>query len=168
MKKKKKPLKNYVILGAILAATILGVIYLCLWYREYQEYEEGIPVLRGIIPEITEVELSHYVRENERAIVYLCVPSNKECRYFENDLKKMIIKEELKDKITYLNLSNDNHANVTMMQLTVDYQIKENLTNYPAFLLFENGKVIEVLQGTDTAVLSLGAVENFLNSYDVG
>lgn len=165
--KPAKPFKNYVILGVILTFTIIVAIYLCLWYQEYRAYQDRIPVLRGVVPEITEIELSHYVQESDRAVVYFCSPSNETCRHFENDFKKMILKRELKDSIIYLNLENDNHANVVLKDLIVQYQITEPLTTYPGFLLFVDGKVEKVLQGSTYTNLSLNEVEQFLETYKI-
>ncbi len=169
MKKKRKnlpkPLKNYVILGLICGVTILAVIYLCLWYRQYRAYQDTIPTLRGVIPEITERELGHYVQESDRALLYLCVPANDMCRNFEKDLKTMILKKELKDELTYLNLENETHAEVILKNLHDEYHMNQDLLGYPAFLLFENGEVYKVLQGNDYTDLSLSEVEQFLDTY---
>lgn len=160
----KKPFKNYVILGVILVLTVLAVIYLSLWYQKWKEYQDAIPILRGIVPEITEVELSHYVQESDQAVVYFCSPSNETCRHFENDLKKIILKQELKDVITYLNLENDTHANVILGDLTTKYQVTQPLTSYPGFLLFIDGKVEKVLQGSTYHNLTISEVEQFLKT----
>lgn len=169
MKKKNKnlpkPLKNYIILGVICGLTLLLVIYLCLWYREDQKYQATIPILRGVIPEITEVELSHYVQENDSVLLYLCVPSNEECRNFEQDLKKMIMKKGLKDDITYLNLEDDNQATDILRTIEEQYNVPRQKLEYPTFLLFDNGTVSQVLQGNDYTDLSMSEVEQFLDRY---
>lgn len=167
LKKNQKPLKNYVIVGLIFIATILLVLYLCNWYDQEQKYRSTIPELRGIVPEITEVELPHYVQENEKSLVYLCVPANENCRYFEKSLKKLIEKRELKDSLTYLNLEDEIKAPVILRNLEKQYHITKTLTYYPTFILFEGGKVKEVLQGTNTALLSLSQVENLLDVYQM-
>ncbi len=164
---RKKPMKNYVILGVIVLVTVLLVTYLCLWYKEYQEYQSTIPVLRGTILEVTDVELSHYIQENDTAVIYLCVPSNSKCRNFETDLKKLIEKQQWKDNLTYLNLEDDVKADAILQNLTDQYQITQSLTRYPAFLLFENGTVTEVLQGTGYTDLSMGEVEQFFEVHQI-
>lgn len=165
--KNQKPVKNYVILGCIYLLTIFVVIYLCTWYQEYEEYKKTIPELHGIVPEMTKIELGHYVQESDKALVFLCVPSDDTCRQFEKDLKKLIQKRELKDSMVYLNLQDELKAPILFQELKEQYQIKETLSYYPAFLLFENGTVDQVLQGNAYTDLSLGEVEQFLDMYFV-
>ena len=100
-------------------------------------------------------------------MIYLCVPSNSKCRNFETDLKKLIEKQQWKDNLTYLNLEDDVKADAILQNLTDQYQITQSLTRYPAFLLFENGTVTEVLQGTGYTDLSMGEVEQFFEVHQI-
>ena len=48
-KKKEIPLQNYVILGVIIIITLLGVLYLCSWYRQYQDNKINKPVITNVL-----------------------------------------------------------------------------------------------------------------------
>lgn len=164
-KQKKKPMKNYMIILAIYLLTIIIVIYLCNWYQNDKEYRDMIPELQGVIPEVTEVELNHYITENEKTLLYTCIASNDICRDFEKDLKKMILKRELKDSIIYLNLQDELKAPVLLNTLKSTYKIQNNLSNYPLFILFENGKVVDTLQITNDLDLFYDETEELLDKY---
>ncbi len=164
-KKKEKTLKNYCILTAICVITIILVVYLSMWYKNYRAYQDSIPVLRTVIPEITEPEVSHYVQENGQVVLYACVPSNQNCRIFEKDLKKMIVKKGLKDDLTYLNMENDAHASIMLKDLKEKYNIVEALDNYPVFIFFKDGEVKEIIKSNDNQNIALSEVEQFFDTF---
>ena len=166
-KETKRPVKNYVILGVLVVASILLVLYLCGWYRAYAKYQMTIPVLRGVVPEIAELEVPHYVQENDAVLLYLGVPSDPSCREFETDLKKLISRKQLKDELTYLNLENEEKATTVLDSLEEQYQT-EQLNYYPMFIFFEEGTVKKVLQSKADAPLTISLVEQFLKGIRIG
>ena len=106
--KEKKKLKNYFILILIFALGIGITLYLSKLYHVYDEYQKETPVIRGVISEITNEELDHYLMENPTIVIYMCTSSDMLCRNFEKDFKKLIEKENLQEEIIYLNLSDIN------------------------------------------------------------
>lgn len=166
-KLKQHSIKNYIILGLILLATIGLTIYLCGWYRAYARYQMTIPVLRNIIPEITELEMDHYIQENDAVLIYLGVPSNDKCRDFEVDLKKLISKRQLKDTLTYFNLENEEKAPTILESIYETYHT-EKLNYYPMLLFFEDQEVKAVLQSRADQPLTIQEVEQFLKGIRMG
>ena len=49
----KKGFKNYVILIVIFLLGICLTLYLCKWYKVYDDYQKEIPVIRDSLLEIT-------------------------------------------------------------------------------------------------------------------
>ena len=106
MKENKIAPKNYIIIALIFAATISLTLYLCNCYSVYNEGKKEVPVIRGVISEITTEDFDHYILENQSALVYICTASDMNCRNFEKDFIKFIKRDNLQDEIIYLNVSN--------------------------------------------------------------
>ncbi len=165
---KKNNLKNYLILGVIFLVGIGLTLYLCKWYNVWDDYQKETPVIRGSLLEITYDDLEHYVMENPTTVIYMCTSNNDTCRSYEKDLKKVALKETLNDYVIYLNLSNldqDEFIN----NFNNKYQFKTKLTtNYPAFVVFEDGKVSSILQGKKNKRLTISSTKQFLELNGIG
>lgn len=166
--KDKKRFKNYIILIIIFILCWGLTLYLCEWYKVYNDYEKQTPVIRGTLSEITYEDLDHYVVDVPSVIVYICTSYDDNCRNFEKNFKKYVNKKDLNDSIVYLNITN-----IDKQQFINDFNNKYNykgkLTgNYPAFVSFKDGKINSVLQATDNKNLSLSKVDSFLdlNNYE--
>lgn len=161
-KKKDKTIKNWIILGVIFILCFGLTLYLCRWYQVYQEYEEQIPVIRGTLSEVSYNDFEHYVVESPTVVVYLCTADDTNCRTFEKDLKKYVDKKNYNNQIIYLNLTGvDQDSFVKEFNDKYNYKIK--LTkNYPAFVIFRDGKIDSILQGNKKRDLSISKVESFL------
>lgn len=166
--KEKKGLKNYIILIVIFILCWGLTLYLCEWYKVYNDYEKQTPVIRGTLSEITYDDLDHYVVDVPSVIVYICTSYDDNCRNFEKNFKKYVNKNDLNDSIVYLNITN-----IDKQQFINDFNNKYNykgkLTgNYPAFVSFKDGKINSVLQTTDGRNISLSKVDSFLdlNNYE--
>lgn len=165
---RKKELKNYLILGFIFLAGIGLTLYLCKWYNVWDEYQKETPVIRGSLLEITYEDLAHYVMENPTTVIYMCTSSNDTCRSYEKNLKKVVEKENLNDYVIYLNLSNLDQDEFTN-NFNTEYNFKKKLTtNYPAFVVFEDGKVKSILQGSKNKKLTVSSTKQFLELNGIG
>ena len=166
--KAKSKLKNYLILCGLFLACAVIVLYLCSWYKVYDQYQKETPVIRGSLQEIMSEDLEHYVLDNPYAVIYMCTASDEKCRSFEKNFKKLLEKEELTDDIIYLNLS-DVDQDSFVNDFNSNYPYKNKLsTNYPAIVLFEDSKVIGLLQGTDKKKLTVTRVKQFLELNEIG
>ena len=161
--KQKKSIKNYIILIAIFGLTILLVWYIAKWYEVRSDYKKETPVIRGTLNyEITSVDFYHYIMENPSSVFYMCTSSSDNCRSFEKDLKKLIIKKNLQNSIIYLNLS-DSDIPEFVKSFNDNYKYKVKLTkNYPALVEFTDGKVTGLIQNTKDDILTITKVNQFL------
>lgn len=165
--KTDKPLKNYLILFAVICATIILTIYLCDCYRVYSEGQKEIPIIRGTIFEITSAEIDHYIKENPSGTIYVCTSSNQNCRNFEPDFIKLIKKKDLQDEIVYLNLSNIDQETF-LTEFNQKYKYKYALTeNYPAIITYEDSKITNILQEKD-GKLSINTAKQFIELNKIG
>jgi len=165
---KKKAIHNYFLLVLLFGVTVGLVLYLCKWYNVYHEYQKETPVIRGAIMEIVNDDLEHYILDNPTAVIYMCTAKDDECRNFEKDFKKLLKKRDYNNEIIYLNLSNLNQDEfVESFNNKYNYKIKLT-THYPAFVLFEDGKVVSVLQGSKNKPLTVVKVKQFLELNEIG
>lgn len=159
----KNYIKNYFILIALFACTCFLTLYLCKWYNVYQDYQKETPVIRGSLQEIMSEDLDHYVIDTPSVIIYMCTSNDDNCRSFEKDFKKYIGKnDDIVDSVTYLNLTNvDKKVFLDSFNRKYHNKIKLN-GNYPAFVAFQDGNVVSILQGKKNKKLTISKVQNFL------
>lgn len=161
------PVKNYVILGVLFIAVIALVFYLCNLYHVYDEHQREIPVIRDTLYEIQPEELEHYVMEKPTTAIYMCTASADACRNYEKNLKKLVNKENLKENLIYLNLSSVD-SNEFVDKFNARYPYKIALTkNYPAIIVFEDGKVDGILQEKENRNLTISKTEQFIELHQI-
>ena len=80
--KKEIPTQNYVILGVIIIITLLGVIYLCSWYRQYHDNKINQPVITSVLREVQFNNLDTVLTERDMLIMYMCTTDENICRSF--------------------------------------------------------------------------------------
>ncbi len=164
--KKSVPKKNYIILLGIIICTFLIVFYLYRWYKVYSDYQNDIPVIRDTLQEVSEEEMYHYIQENQTTVVYLCTASDTNCRNFEKKFKKLVEKDSLKEYIIYVNLTDVNKEEF-MNKFNSTYPYKKKLQNYPALIVFDSTKVVDMLQDKNNN-LSLSDVSGLLKRNEIG
>ena len=166
MLKKKSIVKNYIILIVLFILSFAFTLYLCKWYNVYKEYKNEIPVIRGVLSEISYDELDHYIIDNSNIMLYICTSNSDNCRGFEKKLKKYVNLKELSDKIVYLNITNVDQE-VFLTDFNTKYNLKNKLTsNYPAFILFRDGKYVSLLQDNSKKTLTISKLDNFIELND--
>lgn len=162
MKKEKEiPFKNHIILAVILIFTILLVVYLFNWQSVYQKNKLQEPILDKYLMVINYNELDDYLVENKEAIVYVSVLNDEKIRMFENKFKNLIIKNDLNNKILYLNLTNESN---TLLDINKKYL--SNLSEVPMLIIFDGGKVVESYSIKDNNY-DIKAFEKFLEKEEI-
>lgn len=136
--KREVPVKNYIKLGIILLISILALFYLYLWYRTYEENRLNTPIMDNYLSIINYNELNDYLTENKNATIYLSKLNDNDIRSFEKEFKLIIQDNALKNKILYLDLTNELDQN-NEITITNNYTINEN--NLPMIVIIENSQV---------------------------
>lgn len=164
----KKGIKNYVLLVLLFMASMLLVLYICEVYKLNQSEKMKVPVIDGALLEIYPNDLDHYILENPTTVIYMCTANDEKCRLFERDFKKLLKRKDYSNQIIYLNLTDLNQEEY-IKKFNDKYKYKvEVTTDYPAFILFEDGKISRVLQGNDKKNLSIDRVKQFLEINRIG
>ena len=165
---RKIGIKNYIILALIFTVSVIITLYLCNVYNVYQESKRQIPVIRGTLSEITSEELEHYISENPTIMMYICTASDETCRKYEKSLKKYVVREELQDVIVYLNLVPEEAQSFSEgfnEKYAGNLKLKDN---YPALVIFDDGKVTHLLQAKQNEKLTITKTKQFMELHSIG
>ena len=166
--KEKNKLKNYLILLLLFVVSMGFVLYLRELYKVNEAEQKKIPVIDGLVYEIYNDDLEHYILDNPTMVIYMCTANGNSCRLFERNFKKLLKKNDYSDRLVYLNLTNiDQEKFIKEFNNKYNYKIKLT-TNYPAFILFEDGKVKKILQGKENDGLTITRVRQFLEMNEIG
>ena len=138
---KKIPLKNYFILGIILASSIFIVLYI---NKLYLSTKNNDNILNGFIKEIKTQEIDNYIIENPNFIIYLGYKNN-DNKSFEKKFKKLVKKYDLKKDIVFIDISQFNDE--TFNKFCKKYADKL-LEKDSSLIIVDNQKVIDVLDIT--------------------
>lgn len=165
--KDKKVIRNYIITIVLFIACFGLVLYLRELYRFNEAEQKKIPVIQGYISEIYNDDLEHYILDNPNGVIYMCIANDENCRTFEREFKKLLKKDEYIDNLVYLNLI-DVDQEKFLEEFNSKYIYKVKLSKeYPAFVLFEDGKVKAILQEKDKK-LDIVKVKHFLELSEIG
>ena len=98
--KKEIPYKNYIILILVFLATIVAVFYVRDWYNTTKAYYAQNSVMTKVIREIKSEEISNYILENQRFILYVSSGQNSQIKDFEDEFKNLIQNLDIKIKLS--------------------------------------------------------------------
>lgn len=132
---RKVPTKNYIYLFIIIIASIALMLYILEWYKTYNESKLNTGILNNYLQVINYNELDDYIVENKNAVIYVTILGNEEIRKFENNFKNTIMDNNLRDKMLYLDITNENQNNVKNK-----LKIENNL---PYLVIYTNGKITD-------------------------
>lgn len=164
----KKSVKNYILFVLMVLGCIVVILYLCKIYKVNDAEKKKIPVIDGMLSQIYSDDLEHYIMDNPTAYIYICTANDETCRNFERSFKKLLKSKDYSNYLIYLNVTDLNQKDF-VDSFNEKYQYKKRLKeNYPAFVLFEDGKIRKILQGKNDEELTITRVKQFLELNDVG
>lgn len=148
MKKNKEreiPLKNYLILGLTILLTLGLVYYIYLWYITYEESKLNETIMDRYLETINYNELNDYIAENRNAMIYISVLEDDNIRKFEIKFKNTVVKNSLKDKILYMDMTDVFKDKIKYTELRNTYHVNNyNITNVPCILVFKEAKLVDI------------------------
>lgn len=84
-------------------------------------------------------ELNNYLVENKDAIIYISKLNNENIRLFENKFKNIINKNNLNNKILYLDLTEELKENNIVKEINKKYG--KEMTEVPTIVIIKDGKI---------------------------
>lgn len=128
----KEKTKNYILYVAGCLLTLF-ILFIALKINDNRKYSmSSISNVNSYLSEIKYDEISTYLIENPNKIIYVSNSSNKESSDFEKKLIPIIKKYNLEDEIIYININNQNIADLY-------YQ------NAPELIFYKNGAVSDMI-----------------------
>ena len=114
------------------------------WYIMTKEYNsDNSPMLKSI-NEINSNEISNYVLENPRFILYTSSGLNKNIKGFESKFKGYVLNKNLKDYMIYINTADtdiEDLKNILNNYTNEELDINDSVNMY----IFENGKIVKII-----------------------
>lgn len=139
------PLKNYLILGLVVLLTLGLVYYFYLWYITYEESKLNETIMDRYLEVINYNELNDYIAENRNAMIYTSVLEDNNIRKFEIKFKNIIVRNALKDKILYMDMTDIFKDKIKYTELRNSYQVNNyNITNVPCILVFKDATLVDI------------------------
>ena len=137
---KKIPLKNYFILGGILAVSAFIVISFNMIYINAKKSQN---TMDDFIKEIKPVEIDNYIVENPNFIIYFGTLDEGQ-ENFKKNFKKFLIKEDLKNDVIFvdLNLFDDEKFNKFVSKYSDG---KFSIGRFDNIVIVDNQKIVNVL-----------------------
>lgn len=147
MQKKNIPLKNYIITFVIVLVVVLGSLYACSWYKAIKEYNLNKSVIADTVNKIELETLESYVTDNSNFIMYVASSSDEDVKSFERKFKRYIKNNSLNNEIIYLDIKDYDTEQILNTLLSYKSDNLKNLKSipFPNILIFENGKVEDIL-----------------------
>lgn len=168
--KKRIPVKNYVVLGVIIILTLLITLYLCSWYRQYSENKITEPIITDTLREVEYNNLNTVLKERDVLIMYMCTTDEDICRNFEKQFASYVKDNNLTEEIIYLNLGYSMDEDELLSKVYNNYKsdsLVKKVYTYPTLMIFNQGKIVDVLSSSSKDKITIKQVEEFLEGYEL-
>lgn len=166
--KKEVPLKNYFILALIMLLTVLVVFYMRDWYNTSKEFYAQNSVMTKVVREIKDDEISNYVLENQKFVLYVSSGKNSSIKDFEDDFKELIKKMDLGENILYMNLDevDINYFYKFLTNYASSSKIKNQIVSSDASMyVFTDGKLTMLLNNVNN--YSMKRLESIIDRWEI-
>ena len=120
-----------------------------------------------VVKEIKSEEISNYILENQRFILYVSSGQNSQIKDFEDEFKNLIQNLDISDDVLYMNLDGVNTGSFYDL-LKNNYSSNAKLKNQivssdSSLYLFTDGKIVNVLNNVSD--YSIKRLENIIKSW---
>jgi len=154
------PKKNYIFLILICTFSIVLALYIMKWHSLYMDNNLELPILSNYVSENLKYdEFENFIQERGKRIIYLGASNDEECREFEKEFRSIIIKYNLKEELTYLDLKENKDE--YLQKFNTKYLTTLTL---PSLVVMEDANVLDKLELKD---INMEIVVSFLESHGV-
>ena len=166
--KKEIPLKNYFILILVILLTILKVIYMRDWYNAYKKFYAKNSVMTKVVREIKNDEISNYILENQKFILYVSSGRNTNIKSFEDEFKNLIQKMDLGENVLYMNLDEVDVSDFynSLNSYASSTKVKNQIVSSDASMyVFTDGKLTMLLNNVNN--YSMKRLESIIDRWEI-
>ena len=167
--RKEIPAKNYLILSIIVIITLVATIYLFSWFKQYNDSKVSTPIITSTLREVEYNNLKTVLAERDVLIMYMCTTDEKVCRSFEKKFSDFVNKNNLTEDIIYLNLGYNSDENNLLEKVYDEYKsdsLVKKVHEYPTLLIFNQGKIVDILSSNGKKTITIKQVKDFLEGYE--
>ncbi len=164
------PVKNYLVLGVIIIITLLASLYVFAWFRQYNDTKVSNPIITSTLREVEYNNLNTVLKERDFLIMYMCTTDEDVCRNFEKKFAVYVKEHNLTEEIIYLNLGYDSDENGLLQNVYSKYKsdkLIKKVYEYPTLIIFNQGKIVDVLSSNGKNKITIDQVNDFLESYEL-
>ena len=165
---KEIPVKNYLVLGVIIILTLLASLYIFAWFRQYNDSKVSTPIITSTLREVQYNNLNTVVKERDVLVMYMCTTDEEVCRNFEKKFASYVNQNNLTEEIIYLNLGYNRDNNNLLQKVYNNYKsddLVKKVYEYPTLVIFNQGKIVDVLSSNGKNTITIDQVDDFLESY---
>lgn len=171
MDKRVIPAKNYVIFVLIALISFLLVYNLAKWYKELKANNENVSIMTTVVSEVLETDIKSHIIENPNTVLYLSSSHDQTIKSFEDDLKELIIEDNLRNKVIYMDISKitDDNFLKEFRDSYFNSELKEDnvkLDVFPNVLIIKEYKVTSILYPQQESI-RIDDVKQFLTVNEV-
>lgn len=166
--KKEIPLKNYFILILVILLTILAVFYMRDWYNTSKEFYAQNSVMTKVVREIKNDEISNYILENQKFILYVSSGQNTNIKSFEDEFKNLIQKMDLGENVLYMNLDEVDVSDFynSLNSYASSTKVKNQIVSSDASMyVFTDGKLTMLLNNVNN--YSMKRLESIIDRWEI-
>ena len=102
--------------------------------------------------------------------MYMCTTDEDICRSFEKKFASFVKDNNLTEEIVYLNLGYSSDNSGLLDKVYSKYKsddLVKKVYSYPTLLIFNQGKIVDVLSSNGKNKITIDQVEDFLESYEL-
>lgn len=157
-----KKYKNHLTLAFFLLGTLILLLYVLKWHAVYQEEKLNKSIMGQYVKEIKIEEFKNYINDNRDGVIFFGITDNDYDRKFEMKFKKYIIKYNLQEVITYLNVNSFEEDFKQLMEFYYDksdLKIEKNTLNEaPLLAIFRDAKLIAFINRKDLTINNISVL----------
>lgn len=166
---KKIPTKNYVIVAVVSVVVIIVLLYARTLYLNNRDTVNSISIFNekeSVISQINIEDLDFVVSESNDAIIYISYTGNNKIKNLERKLYKEIIRNDLADKVIYLDitnkLENDEYIKILKEKLP---NISFDISTAPIMIYVKEGQALEAVN-SEFKTIDFSVMQKLINKYE--
>lgn len=167
-KKKDIPRKNYYIVIAVTILVVLLMIFVRSFYLSYKSSKLSDSILSNkIVNQINMDDFDFAIAEISDAILYVSYTGSNEIYSMEKKLYKEIEKNNLTDKIIYLDVTKYNKNNIYVKTLRDKFpNIANEINSAPLFIYIKDGQAVEAMS-SEFRMVDYKTLDKLVDKYEI-
>ena len=138
------------------------------WYNTSKEFYAQNSVMTKVVREIKNDEISNYILENQKFILYVSSGQNTNIKSFEDEFKNLIQKMDLGENVLYMNLDEVDVSDFynSLNSYASSTKVKNQIVSSDASMyVFTDGKLTMLLNNVNN--YSMKRLESIIDRWEI-